>query len=222
MQLNSAMVAQIATGSFIRHWFISVTAKNRGTGQPEHMFLWTGDGDFTTSVDGTNRTFIGSGSLLEIPTFTYAQGVDIKEHRITLNILTPEITNIIRAYDSQFAPIKFHIGIFNPNTMAFVGMSEVFTGFIDKINIDETEEAEYCGIDIVSGLREGTKPLTLMKSHESQKLRDPTDEGFKYSTIAGEVKVHWGRDKSGYQVPFNRRGLNISSVDDRTRTGGDR
>lgn len=222
MQLSAAMIHQINTGAFVRHWFISVTAKNRSTNQPEHMHLWTGDGNFTTLIDGVITTFIGSGNLLEIPTFTYSQGVDIKEHRMTLNILSPEIINLIRAYDSQFAPITFHLGIFRPDTMALMGVSQAFNGFIDKIEIDESENDEYCGVSVVSGLREGTKPLTLMKSQESQKLRDETDEGFKYSTIAGTVLIQWAKASGGYQVPFMRRGLSGAIQDARERSSSDR
>lgn len=204
MQLSTPMLNQIASGSFILNWFVSVQARDRITNNIENMHLWNGDSDFTTKIGGINTTFIGSGNLLEMPRFSFTQGVDVKTHAMSLNVLSPEIINIIRAYDSRYAPITFYVGIFNPANFNLVGIVKVYSGFIDTIEISEVEDSETCTIDIVSGIRSGTKPLTLMKSHESQKLRDETDEGFKYSTIAESVLIEWQRDDGGYKVPFSR------------------
>lgn len=201
MKLTSAMQAQIASGSFHHEFFVYVTAKEFDTGASQELGLWTGADDFTTSIDGVSRTFLGSGSMLSIPNFTYSIGLDVQTQKMGFSILSPEVTNLIRGYDARFAPIQVYLGIFDPANMSLKGISEMFRGFIDKIDIFESEETSTCDVSLVSEIREGTKPLTLFKTAQSQALIDPNDNGFKYGTIAGTTKVAWGVEDSGWQVP---------------------
>ena len=62
----------------------------------------------------------------------------------------------------------------------------------------ESDIEAYCSVGVVSNVRAGTKTLTYTKSNESQKLRDPTDESFKYAAVTPQVKPVWAGG-SGFQ-----------------------
>lgn len=200
MNLTTAMMNQINTGRFNHDWFVTITAKNRQSGLPEVMNLWTGGDDMPVTIGDETITFIGSGQVLDIPAFSYKTGLDIQTTRMQFAILSPEIQNVFRAYDSDQAPIQIYLGISDPQTLELKGVTIAFDGFIDEITISQDEFGEICEVGIVSDIREGTKQLVLMKSDESQKLRNPQDNGFAYSSIGAAVKVTWGIGE-GHEYP---------------------
>lgn len=185
-------------GAWTHQWLVSIQSKNRDTSAIEELNLHTGLDEINISINGTPKTFFGAGQLMEIPAFKYETGLTVQTQRMSLAILSPEITNQIRAYDSRLAPIQIHVAVFDPNTSALLGLIEMFTGWIDEIDIPEDEEDARCDIGIVSSIRAGTKALSSMKSHEDQLKRDPTDMGFQWATVAGQVKVNWGK-KGGFK-----------------------
>lgn len=200
MKINQDMMNALRSTSWRHEWLVHVKAKQFVTNAVEELSLWTGGGNLPLTVDGFNRTYIGAGNLIDIPGFTYEVGLGIQTQRMSLAILSPEIINMIRAYDSRQAPIQIHLAIFDDQTNELLGTSVAFDGFIDEISIQESETDAVCEIGIVPSLRQGTKTLTLMKSDATQRLRDPSDEGFKYTTVSGEIKVIWGHGE-GWKAP---------------------
>jgi len=200
MQITAGMQSRLNTGAAEHQWFVWIKAKNRDTGAAELVGLWSGDYNITVSVDGVARTYYGAGLVMSVPSLQYKSGVDIQTHRLQLAILSPEVTNVIRAYDSRLAAIEVHLGIFDPVTGVLSGISKALDGTIDEIDISESETDASVEIGVVSSLRKGSKTLSLMKSDSSQRLRDESDEGFKYSSIAGSVSIQWGTGE-GWKAP---------------------
>lgn len=206
MIINSSVQATLDSGDFHFEFLLWVKAKNRTTGVLEASGIHTGEGELTVSIDGVSRTYQGAGQLIDIPSFTNKIGLEIEENDFTLAILSPEITNMIRAYDADLAPADLHLAIFNKD-MALVGITQVVKGFVNGIVINEDAEEATCTITVTSNIQEAVRGLTLKKSHESQKLIDSTDEGFKYAAVAGTTETKWGTGE-GRRV----RSMRVSSI----------
>lgn len=170
------------------------------TGAIERIGLHTGIDDMTLSVDGQTRTYIGAGNMLTIPEFVYSMGLEYEVQEMSFAILSPEIHNLIRAYQSENGKIEIHCAFFNRPDMSLVGTSAAFKGFMTQAVIEENETEMSATIGIESGIRNGTRTSVLMRSDESQKLRDPDDTAFEYAAISASVPVIWGQGK-GYQTP---------------------
>lgn len=184
-------------------WLVYIKAKNRATGLYEELGVHTGLDRLTVNIDSTSRDYEGVGSVINIPTIKFSTGLSIQTYDFELNIDSPEITNVIRAYDSRLAPTDVHLAVFNGD-MSLAGVSPVIRGWIDTINISENNNFASCTVGIVSNIRAGTKALPLMKSHETQLLRDATDNGFKYSAITPNTKILWAAGDGWKNGGFRR------------------
>lgn len=201
MIITAPMQAAIASGSFQHNWLIYFTARNRATNANEVMGIWDGLDDISVVIDGVTKTFIGAGQLLSVPNWTFTPGIqNIQNQKLSLDIKSPEIINLIMAYDASLAPVQVYLMVTNTATMAVADAPiSWFDGQVDDIAISESKYEKGCTVTIVSSQREGTRKLSTMKSEESQKLRNPDDDGFKYATIANDVPVPWGNGE-GRQV----------------------
>lgn len=191
MIFTPAMQAAINSREFGFEWYLWIEAKNRDTGALEAAGIHTGAGRSTVNVGGQVRSYEGAGQFIDLGALKSKQGLLIADQDISLNILSPEITNMIRAYDSDLAPTELHLAVFDKDRN-LAGMAIAVDGFINGIDINEDKEQATCTITVSTNIQEATKTLTLTKSNESQKLIDPTDEGFKYATTAGTTELKWG------------------------------
>lgn len=197
MIIDSNMQAVLNSGSFIMTWLLHLEPKNRDTGAVEPLSIHTGLDNLTLNIGGVNRTYSGVGSIVDVPQFDSFVGLNPSAKEFRLSILHPEVTNAIRAYDTKFAKAEVHLGLFD-EAMNFVGASPVVIGWADGAVVTETDDEAYCTLPIVSNVRAGTKTLPITKSNEIQKLRDPTDNGFKYAAVTPQTKVVWATGE-GYR-----------------------
>lgn len=198
MIITTAMQNALNTGKAHIEWLVWIEAKNRNTGAVEAAGVHTGLDPINITIGAQPRLYQGVGHLVEIPAFTFKQGLQIEQETLTLSILSPEITNQIRAYNSDLAPTEIHLAVFDSD-MTLAGVSTVLKGFINNIAINEGPNDATCSIGVTTNVAEATRGLTLTKSHASQKLIDPTDEGMKYASVAGTTNLQWGVDDGGYQ-----------------------
>lgn len=196
MELTQNIVNAISSGVVSARWLIWFKARNRTTGLVEQAGISTLDYDMTLNVNGQSRTYAGAGPVLGMPEMTYESGTVIQNQRLSLSILDPNVINLIRAYDSSFAPVEFHIVFFNHLNGEVIGTALAYSGTVDTIHIKEGAQAS-CDVVIASLNRNGTRTLSLKKSDAAQKLRDPNDNGRKYASIAGTVEVAWGSEGDG-------------------------
>lgn len=195
MQINAAMQAALNKGAWEHAHLMWIVPKERSTGTIQPYGFWTGLGTLNITLNSENRQYFGAGELIDVPNFTYEMGLDVKVETLTMSVLSPDVTNAIRAYDVKLAPVQVHLVMFDSQTKAILGVSEVYQGQVDDVQITNDT---YCDLSIAQSIRAGTRPLTLMKTHESQKLRNPNDNGFKYAAIAATAKVpNWGDDITG-------------------------
>lgn len=187
-----------ARAGIVARYLVWVTAKNRGTGLPETMGLWTGDDHQVFTINGASRTYYGAGNLIGMEALRTGVGLDVRMHQIALSPLTDEVAQLIRGYDTRLAPVEIHRAIFDLETGNLVGSPfKVFEGWINKIalNTGAIGGGSEARVTIASASRALTRPLNLFRSDAAQRDISASDSFREYTDISGEVGVWWGETK---------------------------
>lgn len=188
---------------------IWTTARNRTTGLPEALGLWTGADDRSFTIAGSPRTYVGAGSIMGVPPMTAQTGVTVRMSRLTLSPLNDAVAALIRTYDARFAPVEIHRALFDPvTTLLIAEPHRVFKGFIDEVElpIDPESGETRCEVTLASSARLLTRTLPLKRSDETQRRR-MDDRFLRYADVSGEVDVYWGERRP----PGGRVGTQTSS-----------
>lgn len=178
--------------------FIWITAKNRISGAPESVGIWTGGYPTALVIDGVTRNYDGAGGLLEIEDMSSDIGVSVRNIQVRLAGMDPSVEAAVRLYDSRFAPVEIHRAIFDLENEGMVGEPHrVWKGFIDTVDIktDEVGGSVTCELSLVSNAQLLTRTLAQKKSDDSQRLRSSGDRFRRYSTLTGQIPLFWGEKK---------------------------
>ena len=80
------------------------------------------------------------------------------------------------------------------NTVSPVNvMAEIFSGYIDQMNIDEGAESSAISVYVESRLIDLQRPRERRYTSENQKSRFPNDRGFEFVEDLQAKKFQWGR-----------------------------
>ena len=173
-----------------------VTAKNRSTGLPESLGLWDGDDVAQFTIGVAVRTYYGP-SIMEVPTITGGVGLDVRQISVRVPHLSPEVQNMLRAYDPRLAPVEMHRAIYSLDTNALIGLRRIFKGWITKAPITTGAEGQEgrAEISLVSASRSLTRKLALFRANADQRARLANDRGREYGSTSGLKEVWWGEGK---------------------------
>lgn len=175
------------------HTLVWITAKNRTTGLPESLGLWTGFDHQQIDVGGL-RDYYGAGNILGLDRITYGSGLDVRMHTITLAAISPEVEQAVRGYDARLAPVEVHGLLIDPVQNAIVGAPWLaLRGWVDEVEIRTPAVDGEGGIDlrIASASRALTRTLSLKRGDASHQQRGG-DRFRRYAEISGTVAVAWG------------------------------
>jgi hypothetical protein len=117
------------------------------------------------------------------------------------------VLTAVRGWRVKGQPLQLHRGIFDPETRALVAPAfPRFVGFADPITLTRPAENQEGGIELraVSHTRELTRWNPAVRSDADQKERSAGDRFYKYTSVAGEWELFWGR-KQG-RVGARRQG----------------
>jgi len=181
--------------AFESYYLVWVTARNRATGLPETMGLWTGPDNRQFTIGGQVRTYYGAGDLIGVDPIENSTGLDVIMRNISLAHISPEVATLLRGYDPRLAPIEVHIADYIPQTNVLAGAPRrVIFGSIDQSSIPTPAIGSdgVASITIASAARALTQKLTGKWSNETQQVEHPGDTFFGYANISGQVSVSWG------------------------------
>ena len=195
-QLGQATIDHArATDGIVAHLLLWVTAKDRATGQPATMGLWTGDDVQDFVIDGQTRSYFGAGSFIDGDPVTMETGLKVRMHRVRFAPVTAEAAQLVRGYDTRLAPVELHRALFDPVTMTLIDTPHrLVRGWINSLPIPTPAEGQTAAGEMIiaSSARALTKSLSRTFSDGSLRARAPADGFFKYTDITGEVETRWG------------------------------
>lgn len=213
--ISPANQAALAARRLLPRDFLTITARNRSTGQPETVGFWSDLSNVSALVIDPDtqqpvmRTFYGAGALIQISDIPAVAGISIQRVTIQMSQLDEQVEAAVRLYDVKQAPVQIHTGLLDPDSRKLVDPAEtLFVGFIDEVVITTPAEGAEGGVTITctSHTQELTRSNPETRSHEDQQIRAPGDDFFIDAAVCGDWDHHWGATK-GKSQPERRKGL---------------
>ena len=204
--------------------FIRMVAKNRSTGAPERLCLWTGIDHQNFTIAGVTDTFYGAGAVVALDDMTHTVGTVVPSYDFKLAHLTPEVITLLRLYDPRGASVEIYTGLMSTDTGRLLTptMLRRFKGFINKCKIRTPPIGSKgsANLSCVSRTRNLTRAIPSRRSHDNQLRRQAGDNFLQYVAISGTVETPWGSKR----VTVRQRASNIGEGLDNIRNdwGGGR
>lgn len=177
-----------------------------------NLFFWTGLGDLT--VGGI--TYVGTGQFLKISEMEETAEIAARGATLTLSGIPSELISLALSEPYQGRICKIMFGAIDANriyllqedgsyvlredggriditTGEVTPVVELFTGYIDQMNIDEGPETATIAISIESRLIDLERARTLRFTDQSQKSRFPNDRGLEFVEDLQDKQFNWGR-----------------------------
>lgn len=146
--------------------------------------FWTGYGD--REID--DSTYTGVGNLINVSGLEEVADMSAKSASITLNGVPGDIITLALAEPYQNRKCRILFGV--TDLSDFV---EVFSGYIDKMLIEDGSETGAISATIESKWVKLEKPNIRRYTSESQKSRYPTDTFFDWVADLQDKDTPWGR-----------------------------
>lgn len=205
-QIDAATLAAIENStSLVIRDFVWFQAKDRSTGDPVEIGLWTDVDTVTANVIDPNtglavaRNYTGDGSIVSLGIIPEVIDLTIQSVSISLSNIHPIVNTLIRTNNARHAPVQIHRGFLDPVSHALV--SEPLPQFVGMVNEIEVNTAEAGGegevsMTLVSQVRELTRTFGGRRSDTTQKLRNSGDDFRVYTGVAGqwEREIRWGEE----------------------------
>jgi len=171
--------------------------------------LWTGVG---TLVYGGN-SWTGAGELLDISSIEETSDISAKGATVTLSGVPSSVLSLALSEPYQGRVGKIYLGLFSigalekENGTDYIllqngdkilleeqetSLTEVFSGFMDRMTIDEQAESSTIGLSLENKLVTLERPRTARYSHEFQRTIDSTDKGLEYVESLQLKEFVWG------------------------------
>lgn len=203
MSFDSPTITALQSGGIPLVDFLTIRGKDSG-GSAAVFNFWTGPDNVTVSVvsaiDGTteSRSYIGGGTLLDVPSVVDGVGLDARSHQFGLNPLHSSVLDMVNGNNIRTAVVELQRGIRDPATWALVSTPfPYFLGRVDGLSIDtsgvsgDTPADTRLTLMVVGNQIDLTRVNPALKSDEQQKLRSG-DRIRRYADAAGAYPVSWG------------------------------
>jgi hypothetical protein len=154
--------------------------------------LWTGIGDRT--IDG--QTYTGSGSLLAISDLEEAADLSAKGATVTLSGISASIVSLALTEPYQGRRARILLGEASLDASldaSSTNFAEVFSGYMDVMNITHSGESVRIQLTIESKLIALQRPNVRRYTAENHKLRHPNDTFFDWVASLQDKEIAWGR-----------------------------
>lgn len=153
--------------------------------------VWTGNGNFEI----LGQTYTGLGNLISISSVqetaeTKASGVKIVASGISTDILATALTET-----QQGVIVNVYFGVLTTTSNALAIVDDpyqIFSGFVDSVNINESGESSTISFDIESKLISLERPLDFRYTDQDQKHFFPNDKGLEFVDDLQDKTIDWG------------------------------
>lgn len=198
-----AYQAALAARRLLPRDFLSITARNRSTGEPETVNFWSDVSSVTAMVLDPDtglpvlRDYRGAGSLIQISDIPAIAGVTVQRVTIRMSQLDEAVQQAVRLYNVKQARVEIHTGLLDPDSRKMVSPAEpLFVGFIDEAPITTPAEGEDGGITLTctSHTQELARSNPATRSHADQQTRAPGDDFFIDAAVVGDWDHYWGQE----------------------------
>jgi hypothetical protein len=171
--------------------------------------LWTGVGELV--FEGVSYT--GTGNLLDVSSIEETTEIAVRGATITLSGMPSEVISLALQSPYQGRVCKIYFGMFSKGSLqkedgAYIlledggkiqlelqetGLTQIFSGYMDEMNIDEGPESGTIELKVENKLIDLERARTRRYTSEYQKSVYPGDLGLDFVESLQDKKVVWGR-----------------------------
>lgn len=152
------------------------------------MRMWTGLGNRTINVRGTDQVFAGTGALLNIAAAEEVGDLSAKAMTISLTGLDSSIISLAMQEPYQRRKARVYMGEKSVSSVV-----EIFSGQMDTMQITDEPDMSTVVMTIESKLVELERSRNWRYTDESHKSRHSDDTFFSYVQSIQDQQVAWGR-----------------------------
>jgi len=174
--------------------------------------MWTGLGDLV--IEGT--VYTGTGQLLQLSEISETAEIAATGANLTLSGIPSELLSLALSEPYQGRLCKIYFGAIDANRVYLTdeagdyilaedtsridisagdpdGIVEVFSGYMDQMNIEEGPETSTIAMSVESKLIDLERSRIRRYTDQSQKARYPNDRGFEFVEDLQDKQFNWGR-----------------------------
>lgn len=176
--------------------------------------LWTGNGILVYNGD----SYYGTGVMLDISAVEETTQMAVKGASLTLSGVPSEVISLALTEAYQGRTCDIYFGLFQRGYIldedstasseiyilqedggrVFLeenktSLTEVFTGYMDQMNIQEGPESSTIELTVENRLIDLERPRVGRFTSEYQKSIYPTDKGFDFVESLQDLQLNWGR-----------------------------
>lgn len=149
------------------------------------VYMWTGLGEITIS----SKDYIGTGNLLGISSIEESSDLSVKGATLTLSGVPSTLITLALTEAYQGRLCRIYFGTMGDKTT----YTEVFTGYMDQMNMEEGADSATITLAVESRLIDLERPRSRKYNNSDQKSRYSTDKGFEFVDDIQDKQPYWGR-----------------------------
>lgn len=149
--------------------------------------MWTGVGSAT--IDG--QTYTGTGTLLNVSSIEETAELAVRGATLTLTGIPSELVSLALQEPYQGRTCRIYFGVVDGNT--YSNLTEIFSGYMDQMNIDEGPEFGTIELTVENKLIDLERSRVRRYSSGYQKSVYPNDKGFDFVEDLQDKDIMWGR-----------------------------
>ena len=149
--------------------------------------VWTGVGEAT--IDG--NTYTGTGTLLEVSAVEETAEMAVRGATLTMTGIPSNLLSLALQEPYQGRKCTVYFGVVDGST--YSGLTEVFAGYMDEMNIDEGPDFATIEMKVENKLIDLERARTRRYTSAYQKSVYPGDLGLDFVESLQDKKVVWGR-----------------------------
>ena len=150
--------------------------------------MWTGIGDRTINVQGSDQVFTGTGNLLTIGDLEEVGDLSAKSVELTLSGIPVSIVSLALQEPYQRRVMRMYLGEQSDSSVV-----EIFSGKMDKMTIVDEAESSTINLTVESKLIELERPSGWRYTNENHQSRYDGDTFFSYVQSMQDQTVVWGK-----------------------------
>ncbi len=179
--------------------------------------LWTGNGALVYN----GNTYYGTGNMLDVSSVEETTQMAVKGASLTLSGVPSEVISLALTEAYQGRTCDIYFGLFQRGFILDEGstvtseiyilqqdggrifleenktsLTEIFTGYMDQMNIQEGPESSTIELTVENRLIDLERARVGRFTSEYQKSVYPDDKGFDFVESLQELQLHWGRSNA--------------------------
>ena len=158
--------------------------------------MWNGYGNLTMTADGSSKTFIGQGDLLNISGVEESSTLSMSGITLTLAGIKSSLISTALSANYTNRNGALYLGLFDASKNVIADVYTIFKGKMDVLNISEQGNTATITLNIESRLISFDLPIDRKYTLEDQQVDFPNDVGFEFIPDLQDKEITWGKESS--------------------------